>query len=51
MNSPVDPDNADLARPEPRSRDVDRTEGLSTIVAVEKPVEHFKKGQIRLRPG
>jgi hypothetical protein len=34
MNSPVDPDNADLARPEPRSRDVDRTEGLSTIAAV-----------------
>jgi hypothetical protein len=34
MNSPVDPDNADLARPEARSRGVDRSEGLSAIVAV-----------------
>jgi hypothetical protein len=34
MNSPVDPENADLARPEARSRDVDRSEGLSAIVAV-----------------
>ena len=34
MNSPVDPENADLARPEARSRYVDRSEGLSAIVAV-----------------
>ena len=33
MNSPVDPENADLARPEAGSRG-DRSEGLSAIVAV-----------------
>jgi hypothetical protein len=34
MNSPTDPDKADLARPEARSRDIDRGEGLGTIIAV-----------------
>ena len=34
MNSPVDPENADLARPEAGGRGVDRSEGLSAIVAV-----------------
>ncbi len=34
MNSSVDPENTDLARPGARSRDVDRSEGLSAILAV-----------------
>jgi hypothetical protein len=34
MNSPTDPEKADLARPEARSRDMDRSEGLGAIIAV-----------------
>ena len=34
MNSPTDPDKADLARREARSRDADPGEGMGAIIAV-----------------
>jgi hypothetical protein len=34
MNSPTDPDKADLVRPEARNREMDRSEGLGAIIAV-----------------